>query len=289
MRGTSSPDDIIDTAKQGLRNLKMAKNAEYKAGRGVLFKDPKKIDVNPIRAELNALKQQGQYQGFQTMDETSRSVLDKIDDIVSDFSKNKKAQTVEGLDGLKQRIGDISVEAKDRGAKRIKDTMYNAVKNQIKEQAPDYSKVMKKYQVAEDTIQELEKTLSLNDKASKDTALRKLFSAYRDTVQTNFGKRTSLVKTLEKAGAKGLGEMISGQTMQSWIPRGLTARGVGAGIGFSQGLSPALLGFSPRLVGEGAYYTGKTLGRALEKLPKGSINKQLLPISIGEALRKGEE
>jgi hypothetical protein len=268
----------------------MAKNAEYKAGRGVLFKDPKQITIKPIQQELNELKNQGQYQGFQTLDDASKNTLDKINRIVKTFSKNKNAHTVEGLDALKQRIGDISVDPiKEKGAKRIKDTMYNAVKNQIKEQAPDYSKLMKRYQDAEDAIQEIEKTLSLTDKASKDTAFRKLFSAYRDTVQTNFGKRTNLVKMLEKAGAKGLGEMISGQTMQSWMPRGLTARGVGAGIGFSQGLSPALFGFSPRLVGEGAYYTGKTLGKVLDKLPKGSINKQLLPISIGEALRKGEE
>lgn len=52
---------------------------------------------------------------------------------------------------------------------------------------------MKNYENASNLIREIEKTLSLNPKASIDTALRKLQSVMRDNVNTNYGKRGDLV------------------------------------------------------------------------------------------------
>jgi hypothetical protein len=79
------------------------------------------------------------------------------------------------LDALKRRICDI-VDNTERGspAQKVATQVYNVVKDQIVKQAPEYAKTMADYEKASNLIREMEKTLSLNPKASVDTTLRKL-------------------------------------------------------------------------------------------------------------------
>jgi uncharacterized protein YoaH (UPF0181 family) len=80
---------------------------------------------------------------------------------------------------------------------------------------------MKGYQEASEQIKEIERTLSTNPKASIDTALRKITSALRDNVNTNYGKRKELVGFLARSGATHLPQKIAGEALKSYVPRGL--------------------------------------------------------------------
>jgi hypothetical protein len=113
----------------------------------------------------------------------------------------------------------------------------------------------------------------LGDKASSDTAVRKLQSLLRNNAQTNYGNRLDLAKTLEDQGGVNLLSSLAGQTMSSAMPRGITGAiqkggallgAVGSG-GASIPLTIATAPFtSPRLMGEALYGMGRLSGGAGE-------------------------
>ena len=148
--------------------------------------------------------------------------------------------------------------------------VYDAVKNQISTQAPEYSKVMKNYTEATDQIKEIERALSLGNKASADTAMRKLQSLMRNNVNTNYGQRLELAKQLEAMGGNEMMPALAGQAMNEFTPRGLQRATAGpeAFLAYSAGgplLAAAdLAASSPRLVGEAAYKYGQ-MANALNK------------------------
>src|SRR5204863_3801917 len=81
------------------------------------------------------------------------------------------------------------------------------------------------YQEESGQIKAIERTLSANPKASIDTALRKITSALRDNVNTNYGKRKELVGFLARSGATHLLQKIAGQALKGVAPRGLATLG----------------------------------------------------------------
>jgi hypothetical protein len=123
---------------------------------------------------------------------------------------------------------------------------------------------MQEYSEASDTIKEIERALSLGQKASADTAMRKLQSLTRNNVNTNYGNRLDLAKTLEAGGGNEILPSISGQAMSSWTPRGLAGLGGPATLGIAAAMSNpyalAALPFqSPRTIGTLLYGTGQGL------------------------------
>ena len=120
------------------------------------------------------------------------------------------------------------------------------------------------------TIKEIEKALSLGNKASADTAMRKLQSITRNNVSTNYGQRLNLAQQLEQEGGRPFINALSGQAMNSPTARGLagTAENFSTLGGFLHpGLWAALPFQTPRLVGEGLYAGGRA-AKAVSKLSK---------------------
>jgi hypothetical protein len=91
-------------------------------------------------------------------------------------------------------------------------------------------------------------------------------------VNTSFGRRRELAEYLVNHGAPNLIERLSGQALKPWAARGLGKLGMQVAIelaSFGLGAHSAGLGggglaalatlpmMSPRLMGEGAYYTGR--------------------------------
>ena len=153
--------------------------------------------------------------------------------------------------------------------------MYNAVKNEIVKQAPEYAKVMSDYENASALLKDIQGTLSLNKNANVDTSVRKLQSILRNNANTNYGRRVDLARELEATGVPGadtLFPQLAGQMLSSKTPRGIQGGvlpSVAGGAAFLGGLTnPATLAAvtggvfasSPRLVGEAAYYGGKAAG-----------------------------
>jgi hypothetical protein len=273
MRGESSFDDVVTAAKQGLQNMRKERAAAYRGGMVNIKNDKTVLDMTPINDAVNNIKQSGNFKG-KIINQKAGGVIDEIDTVVADWSKSNPAEfhTPEGLDALKQAIGDIRDSTQfGTPARRAADSVYNAVKNEIQAQAPTYSKVMKDYSEASSTLQEIEKALSLGDKTSKDTAIRKLQSLLRNNAQTNYGNRLDLAKTLEQKGKVNLGPAIAGQAMNSWMPRGMVGSIEKAGMVGAPFVAPSLLAAapftSPRLMGETLYGLGRLSGAAGNLIP----------------------
>ena len=104
--------------------------------------------------------------------------------------------------------------------------------------------------------------MSLGDKASADTAMRKLQSLMRNNVNTNYGQRMKLATELELQGGRQMMPALAGQALSDLAPRGIQRAtapigGLGLyGIGGLPAAAGGALVSSPRVVGEAVYGAG---------------------------------
>lgn len=266
MRGKSEFDDVVAAAKDGLAKMREARGNQYRSGMVDISKDKTVLDFSPIDNAMNRVMSIGNYKGVQTNKHAS-GVVDELAGKVAEWKSLNPAEyhTPEGMDALKRAIGDIRDSTQfGTPARRAADAVYNAVKGEISAQAPTYSKVMSDYQKASATLDEITRALSLGDKASKDTAIRKLQSLMRNNAQTNYGNRLSLATELEQQGGVSLTPAIAGQAMNSWMPRGMTGALEKVGLGGAALFQPSALAAapiaSPRVIGELANALGRASG-----------------------------
>ncbi len=131
-------------------------------------------------------------------------------------------------------------------------TLRNEAKGIIKD-VPGYSNLVNDYSNTTGLIKDIQKGLSLGNKAQSDTAFRKLSSVLR----TNNEFRQQVVKELDKETGGTLLPKIAGQQLSEILPRGLARSveavgGVGAlasGVGILPIIKAAIV-TSPRAVGE---------------------------------------
>lgn len=260
MRGNVPMTDVLDSAKDALSKMRVDRGNQYRSGMVDIAKDKTVIDFAPIDNAVSSLQKMGSFKG-QVINKNAAGTVDEISGLVNQWKSLDPAEfhTPEGLDALKKAIGDVR-DATQFGTpgRKAADTAYNAVKGQIDMQAPTYAKVMKDYGQASETLTEIEKALSLGNKAAADTSMRKLQSLMRNNVNTNYGNRLNLANTLESNGADIL-PAVAGQAASSMTPRGLQGlAATGAGLAsLTNPVSLAALPFtSPRLMGELSYGLG---------------------------------
>jgi hypothetical protein len=284
MRGNAPVGEVVTEAKAALAKIRQDRGAAYRAAMKEIGNDSEVLDFGKIDSAVTATQNIKNYKG-QNLSPTTTAIRGEINDAIADWKKldPKEFHTAEGLDALKQKVGDIAEGAAYGSPERkIADAAYNAVRGTIVDQAPEYAKIMKGYEQASDIIKEIEKTLSLNKTANVDTAVRKLQSVLRNNVNSDFGKRGELADLLVKAGATNLLSKLAGQSLSAWAPRGmgkLVAGGAGIlGLGghltlpVAAGLAAAS---SPRLVGEAALVAGRGARLAKDAAPFAQPSFQL--------------
>jgi hypothetical protein len=247
-----------------------------------ISQDKSVLNFDDIDNAINNAKAKN-YDFGEYKDAGAQDALNKVEKLVKTWKKKSPdAHTPEGLDFLKQKInneilGKLDYQ-KDAFARNLVGDVYSELKSTIGKQAPTYADVMKNYGEASDTINEIKRALSLNEKASADTSLKKLQSILRDDVSSSFGHRKDLANQLVEHGAEDLMPALAGQSLSSWKPRGMlgnleTAGGLGylafhpAALGSALMAAPFVV---PRAAGEMAYAYGKGKGalkRAGEKVP----------------------
>lgn len=273
IRGDVPFDDVVASAKEGLTQMRLQRQQAYRSGMAEVSKDKSILDFAPIDDAMKKVSGMGSFKGVQ-INKNASGVVDDLAKTIDEWKTLNPAEyhTPEGLDALKQAIGDIRDTTQfGTAARKAADSVYNSVKNQISMQAPTYSKVMKDYSEASKTLTEIESALSLGNKSKADTSIRKLQSLMRNNAQASYGNRLNLASQLEQQGGVDLMPSLAGQAMNSWTPRGLT--GAVEKVG-AAGL-PALAMFnpmaavagaavapltSPRIVGESAYKLGRGVG-----------------------------
>lgn len=276
MRGTVPMMQVLDDAKSNLAKMNLDKQAEYRSGMVNIKNDKTQLDFTGIDQAIADAQKYSSYKG-KVVNQGAADVLTDIKAKVDDWKSSDPAQyhTPEGIDKLKQSIWE-SIEKLPRESKTAYSAakeVYDSVKKEISKQAPEYSKVMSDYSQSSDKIKEIERALSLGDKASADTAMRKLQSLMRNNVNTNYGNRLDMARELEKAGGNEMMPALAGQAMSSKLPRGLQSATnipssyLAYGVGGPALAAADLMASSPRLVGEASYKYGQlanALGQATQ-------------------------
>ena len=257
---------VLDDAKSNLAQMNADKMKEYRSGMVNIKNDKTVLDFTGIDNALKNAESMAYYKG-KVKDPTAADVLQKMKAEVENWKNSNPADyhTPEAMDALKQTLwqyfGKLGKEEKTAYAAGKQ--VYDSVKSEIGKQAPTYAQVMKGYSESSDLINEIERTLSLGDKASADTAMRKLQSLMRNNVNTNYGRRISLAQELSNAGGIDLMPALAGQAMNSLTPRGLQSVSnvptayLAYGAGGPALAAADLLSSSPRVVGETAYKYGQ--------------------------------
>ena len=285
----------VEEAKSALQEIKTIRGKEYVSKFATLRPNPqqsKKI-FQEVRAKVDELISPSRYDigikkgeidfSRSTITEGQPAIKKALTDIIG-----WKNLTTEGLDILKKRLGDYISQA---GIKTPAKALLSELKSTLTkglENIKGYKEMTSSYREASLLIEELEKGLSLGDRASIETASKKLMSSMRQ----NFELRKEMLQTLERYGGKDITGKIAGATFAPIAPRGLAGTmfpGAGAAGVISAIFNPAawpmvityLAASSPRLVGEFISVMG-----SISRLPGGIKNpilmKQLQRI-FGEA------
>jgi hypothetical protein len=286
LTGKADMNDVLAQAKSALDNIKKSKSEDYAKNMEAVKADQSVLNMQPILDALNAEKTAGKF-GEKIIKKNTVKTQTELEGLIHDWASSDPAKyhTPEGLDALKQAVGDLRDSTEiGSNSRRIVDNVYHSIKNQIADQAPIYAKTMKDYSEASDLVKEIEKSLSLGKNASADTAMRKLQSLTRNNVQTNYGQRVKLAEALKNAGGQDIMPALAGQAMNDWFPRGMFGKGeemaaLVAAFTHPEALLAAPLA-SPRIMGSTAYGLGKISG-ATKKLGK------KIPLSVDQANKIG--
>lgn len=263
MSGARSMTDVLTDAKNGLQQMRDTRLGAYKQGIMSTAADTKRLNFGAIDQKLTDLTDSIMHKGYWKIGPEEVADIDKLHEVVNKWRADPTMHDAAGLDALKQRIDAIypSSPMHNRAA-RVITGVRNAVKDTIVAQVPEYAKTMADYENALNVEREIERALSLGTKASQDTAMRKLQSLSRNNVNTNYGNRLSLARQLEQQGGVQIMPSIAGQSMNSWLSRGLTGQ-----LGNMATAGAAALGHpgamlmmplqSPKMVGATAYGAGR--------------------------------
>jgi hypothetical protein len=274
MRGVADPEDVVTQARGAVGELRRERASEYTKGMQGVRADQTVLNFDEVNKALHTVAGVKRFKGVSINEKTatvSKEIMDKVGEWRS--LNPKEYHTPEGLDALKQAIGDIRDSTQyGTPARRVADAAYHGVRNQIVKQAPEYANTMKAYEKASSAIDEVTKTLSLGKGATADTALRKLQSVLRNNAFTNWSARAKLAELVEKK-VPTLMAQLSGQAANTWTPRGLPAKllqgGAGiTGLGAMVMVSPLAIipmiagafASSPRIVAETAHGAGRAVG-----------------------------
>lgn len=264
MRGQEPMEIVVADAKQALQNLHQARSNEYMAGMNQVKEASKKLDFSLIDDAYKSLTDSMKIKGTWKVGSETQKKIAEINRTINEWRKNPELHTTIGFDALKQRINDLMPNKLDAGQSgRAVTSMYNAIKREIIDKSPEYAAVMRQFENSIKQTKAIERELSLGDKASELTALRKLQSIARNNVNTGYGSRVKMGEFLDEAGGSDILNKVAGQAAESLAPRGLS-RLVSGGASIAGITNPAYLAAlpftSPRLMGEASVLAGKGAG-----------------------------
>ena len=301
--GAAPLEQAVNEARAAVRHLRQERGAAYRQGMADVGADATVLDFNRIDRAVTQAQGVKTYRGRsgtaqeQNLSPRTEGIRTEMENAIEHWRSLDPAEfhTPEGIDALKQQLGNIRDATQLHTPERVAaDRIYNAVRQTIVDQVPEYAHVMQGYEQASRQVREIERTLSLNPNATIDTALRKLQSTLRDNVNTSFGRRTELADFLVNAGAPHLMQRLAGQALSAWAPRGLARLSAAAAthaipaivMGAGAGLLPAaataaatLPMASPRLMGEAAYGIGRARRAYQPFAPVPRISRQIGQLS----------
>ncbi|MBI2640728.1 MAG: hypothetical protein HYW91_02495 [Candidatus Sungbacteria bacterium] len=292
LRGEVSGENVLSSARDALESMRQQRGTAYQKELAGIAKQKGSLDISSLQKKLDQqLKAFNVKRSPDGSFDFSRSVIvDKAEanrvteivDTIKNWGLQKGDRTATGLDLLKRRLDDFYSPSGQ--ARALVSSLRNTVKDILTKNVPGYYTMTADYAKSTDIIKEVEKALSLGDRVSADTAIRKLTSVLRE----NNDFRRSLVEKLQTASGTDLKGMIAGTALSQITPRGLTARLLSEGGIFAGFLVDpkfwAVLGVSsPRVAGEFLRYAGlgrKAAQKAMQAIQKTGATKPAVRQSL---------
>lgn len=268
--------DVVDMADRAVGAMGRERSAAYNANMATTNASAQVMDVAPVYRAIQDARTSVYHQGV-AIDDAAAAVLQNIENRIQEFQNIPGDATPARFDAMKRAIGEIRQRTQQGTLeRRVADQVYNGVRNEIGRQVPEYAAAMQDYAHASDNINEMRRTMSINDRAAPDTTLRKLQSTMRNNVNTNYGARERLLDVLAHY-EPDLPAALAGQSMNVWAPRGLARiapmSAVISGGASMNPLALAALPFTmPRLMGEASHAAGQGTGAAERALAMAGIN-----------------
>ncbi len=272
LKGDVPMDDVLIQAKDGLSNIMHEASNQYQQGmRSVSgqYTPGNIIPFKPVMDKFDSLKNSLSFKSplgtsHSKIGSGEANIVHKIGETLKEWQGDAFAHTPMGFDALKQRLDAIDVNYKtQRQAARVKTEVRKEVYDQILNKSPQYKDVMKDYETSRKLVDEIERAFSLGNKASKDTALRKIQSLTRNNANTNYGNRIDLARKLNEYGGEDIMPAVAGQAFNSWLSRGLAGNlenlgTFGAALALQNPFTLfAMVPQSPKIVGAATYGAGK--------------------------------
>ena len=284
MRGQVPVADVVDLAEGAVDRMSRARSAAYNRDMANVNTSRAVVDYAPLRQAARQGIDEAHFRGI-PIDETAANVAQEISDIVERFatSTNRPGQpmvplrTPAELDAAKRAIGEVRQRTQQGTlARRIADNVYRAARDEVTRQVPEYAAAMRNYSEASDLLQQMRRTMSINDRAMPDTTVRKLQSTMRNNVNTNYGMRETLLDELARL-EPDLPYAIAGQSLNALAPRSL-ARAAGPieamlALLHNPLALAALPLSSPRGMGEVVHAAGRVAGAAERTLPRAGVTR----------------
>ena len=279
MRGNVPLQNVVDEAGANLDNIEQRGQAAYRNGMQSSLANTSPIQWQPIfQSVQDAIKSMSTKSGRFYGGPAGKSMVQDILNTMHQYVSDPSLHNVEGLDALKKELSGMqitmgpAVKTAQGQANRLVTSVVDAVRREINRVDPGYAANMDRYAEMKSLTEELKNSLSLHDKASVDTKLRKLQSTMRNNVQANYGARGQLLDELDQAGAGTLRPALAGQSMNTWAPRGIARAGgayaVPAAIGWAMSNPGMLMATAaglpaamPRVVGEVSGLLGGAAGK----------------------------
>lgn len=165
------------------------------------------------------------------------------------------SQTIRNIDTSRQALKALLLSGDDASANTANMVITGAI-DRVRgagKQVKGYGEALEQFAEDAEFLDEVMRSLGSGDKATIDTAYRKLATA----LKTNNEQRKALLEELDQATGGYILSSVAGQQLSEELPRGLfrqIAAGIaGAGIATGSvgtGIVPALLFASPRAAGE---------------------------------------
>ncbi len=298
MRGKISPEDVVNSAKGVVQNIKTNRSSAYIEDLKKVGEDQTSHDITSVVDEVpKQLKNFGVKVGENGELDFSRSSIANngsaradiqgVYDTVKDWGKQRGDRTGIGLDTLKKQLGDFYSDSGQ--ARAFVQAVKSKVDNILQTQVPGYKEMTGKYAKASGLLEDIKSATAIGGKANADTVFTKLVTAMKGDKEF----RLEVLKEMEASGDPRLMDKIAGVNMQSLIPKGLIGRGVDVITAyqvlqgtFSAKFLPMLLATSPRVVGEFVRALG--LGAQKTKSVLDAINKLPDDCSIGQGINGPE-
>jgi hypothetical protein len=275
LRKRTTPEQLVNRLREGTDQLSVEKSAKF--GQMLDTIGDTRVptadvlpgvveDLGKIGVKVGEDKQLD-FSGskFRTVPEAQKKLQRLYDEAVQLGDE----QDIRGIDTSRQALGALLLAGDDASARTANMAITGAI-NRVRAagtKVEGYQDALTQFGDDAEFINEISRSLSSGDKATIDTAYRKLATS----LKTNNEQRRNLLQELDDATGGYIMSSVAGQQLSEELPRGIfkqIAAGVAAGSALSGGISatflPALVFASPRVTGEVLRALGVAQGKVDE-------------------------